>query len=143
MAPPSDLTPEIREKVIAAIRAGNFLEIAIAFAGIPEDVFRDWLHRGQEEEQGPYRDFCGAIDQALAEAEVRDVALIGQVAKEKWQAAAWRLIRRFPERWGQPGVAPSVVSPRLNVIRSLRKLSDLYGQGKERQDKKAVDRVRD
>jgi hypothetical protein len=50
MAPPSDLTPEIREKVIAAIRAGNFLEIAIAFAGIPEDVFRDWLHRGQEEE---------------------------------------------------------------------------------------------
>jgi hypothetical protein len=37
----------------------------------------------------------------MAEAEMRDVALIAQAAKENWQAAAWRLERKYPARWGR------------------------------------------
>ncbi len=32
---------------------------------------------------------------------MRDVAVIATAAKENWQAAAWRLERKFPERWGR------------------------------------------
>jgi hypothetical protein len=32
---------------------------------------------------------------------VRDLAIIGRAADEHWQAAAWRLERRFPERYAR------------------------------------------
>jgi hypothetical protein len=41
-----------------------------------------------------------ALEQADAQAEVRDILLIGKAAQTNWKAAAWRLERRFPDRWG-------------------------------------------
>lgn len=48
-----------------------------------------------------YVEFAKKVDAALGEAEARDVQTILLASKEQWQAAAWRLERRFPERWSR------------------------------------------
>ncbi|HXF72327.1 MAG TPA: hypothetical protein VNO79_06935 [Actinomycetota bacterium] len=53
-------------------------------------------------EEAAFLEFRDAVERALVEAEVADVALIERAAQEgHWQAAAWRLERMFPDRWGR------------------------------------------
>jgi transposase len=115
MARPTKFSNEIKHKIITAIRAGNYIETASAYAGISKNTLYDWLRRGEREKQRveknprykirkseqPFVDFSDAVEKALAEAEVRDVAIIAKAAEEQWQAAAWRLERKFPDRWGR------------------------------------------
>jgi len=100
---PTKLTPELQRKITDAIRAGNYMETAAAYAGIHKDTLYAWLKRGARDKspKSPYRQFSDAVEKALAEAEVRDVALIAKAAEKEWQAAAWRLERKFPDRWGR------------------------------------------
>ncbi len=115
MGRPSKISNEIKHKIITAIRAGNYIETASAYAGISKSTLYDWLRRGEREKQRaeenprykirksekPYVEFSNAVEKALAEAEVRDVAIIAKASEEQWQAAAWRLERKFPDRWGR------------------------------------------
>ena len=112
---PSKLTPEIQEEILRVIKSGNYIETACAYVGINKSTFYEWLKRGAREKdrvaknprakvrksEKPYVDFHNAVEKALAQAEIRDVAIIGKAAEENWQAAAWRLERKFPERWGR------------------------------------------
>lgn len=115
MARPTKLTPELQENVLKVIRSGNYIETACAYVGINKSTFYDWLKRGAREkdrvaknprarvrkDEQPFVDFSNAVEKALAHAEIRDVAIIGKAAEENWQAAAWRLERKFPDRWGR------------------------------------------
>lgn len=112
---PTKLNFDTHNKIITAIRAGNYIETAAAYAGINKSTLYDWLKRGEREKQRvaknprykirksekPYVEFSNAVEKALAEAEIRDVAIIAKAAEEQWQAAAWRLERKFPDRWGR------------------------------------------
>lgn len=99
---PTKLTPELQAKICDALRTGNYLETAAAFAGIDKTTLFDWLRRGARSTSGIYHDFSRAVEKALADSEARDVALVSKAAAEGiWQAAAWRLERKFPERWGR------------------------------------------
>lgn len=112
---PTRLNYSVQEKIVQAIRAGNYIETAAAYAGIHKSSLYEWLNRGEREKQrvakdpkfkiqkkeAPFVDFSNAVQKALADAEVRDVAIIGRAAEEQWQAAAWRLERKFPDRWGR------------------------------------------
>jgi transposase len=105
---PSELTPEVTERVCQVLRAGNYLEVAAVAAGISRSTCYDWLKRGDPEgtapADAPYRDFRESVEKARAEGEARNVTLIAQAAPKNWQAAAWLLERQFPERWGRSGV---------------------------------------
>ena len=115
MARPTKLNFDTHNKIITAIRAGNYIETAAAYAGVNKSTLYEWLKRGEREKQRvaensrygirksekPYVEFSNAVEKALAEAEIRDVAIIAKAAKEQWQAAAWRLERKFPDRWGR------------------------------------------
>lgn len=114
MARPEKINDDIQKTIIDVIRAGNYLETAAAFAGIDVVTIRRWIKRGERELQRiepkglkikqsekVYVEFCMAIKKAMAEAEMRDVLVIGSAAKENWQAAAWRLERKYPDRWGR------------------------------------------
>ena len=115
MARPTKLTPKLQEDILKVIRSGNYIETACAYVGINKSTFYDWLKRGAREkdrlEKNPrarirksekiYVEFSNAVEKALAHAEIRDVAIIGKAAEENWKAAAWRLERKFPERWGR------------------------------------------
>jgi transposase len=99
---PTKLTPALQQKICDAVRAGNYLETAAAFAGIDKTTFHRWMRRGARGSRGVYRDFSQAVEKALADAETRDVALIAKAAADgAWQASAWRLERKFPDRWGR------------------------------------------
>jgi transposase len=99
---PTKLTPELQAKLCDAIRAGNYMETAAAFAGIRKATLQNWLRRGARQTQGIYHAFSEAVEKALADSEARDVALIAKAAADgQWQAAAWRLERKFPDRWGR------------------------------------------
>lgn len=115
MARPTKLNFDTHNKIITAIRAGNYIETAAAYAGVNKSTLYEWLKRGEREKQRvaknpryrirksekPYVEFSNAVEKALAEAEIRDVAIIAKAAEEQWQAAAWRLERKFPDRWGR------------------------------------------
>lgn len=112
---PTKLTPELQDEIVKVIRAGNYIETAAAYVGLSKNTIYDWMKRGAREKQRialeprkkpskkelPYLEFSDAIQKALAHSEVRDVAIIGKAAEENWQAAAWRLERKFPDRWGR------------------------------------------
>lgn len=98
---PEKLTPEVQQKIVDAIRMGAYIETAAAYAGINKSTLYDWMKRGARAKSGKYKEFSNAIEKALAESEMRDLAVIAKASQENWQAAAWRLERKFPDRWGR------------------------------------------
>lgn len=98
---PIKLTPELQKKVTDMIAAGNYVETAASYAGVSKTTLYDWLKKGARSKTGIYRIFSNAVEKSLAESEIRDVLTIGTAAKINWQAAAWRLERKAPAKWGR------------------------------------------
>ena len=92
-------------------QVGQFCRAAkCLYAGIPRSTLTDWRKTAAlaSEKGGRLTDkeraaveFLAKMDAALVECEVRDVAIIAAAASEHWKAAAWKLERRFPSRWGK------------------------------------------
>jgi len=97
---PSKLTDQLQERIVLSLRAGNYLETACKANGINKVTLYNWLDRAAKTKEPKYVAFLNAVEKAQSEAEQRDVALIAQAAVSQWQAAAWRLERKFPDRWG-------------------------------------------
>lgn len=124
---PTKLTPELQARMLALLRAGNYVETAAAACGLAKKTFYNWLQKGARAKGGEYHEFAAAVEKAMGEAEARDLLTIDKAAqgydvtvvKETvsngvvidrevknsrrfdWQAAAWRLERKFPDRWGR------------------------------------------
>ena len=118
MAKPTTITAKIIEDICTAVRAGNYMTTAAAYAGVPSRTFYSWLRRGRKvievqeaggdpeaeagiQEAGLLRELVEQLEQANGFAETRHVAIIADKARKVWQAAAWWLERRYPDRWGQ------------------------------------------
>lgn len=100
---PTKLTPAIANEILKAVRAGAYIETAAAHAGIDKTTLYLWLKNGARDESGTSEQakFSNALKKALADAELSDLAIIGRAAmKGAWQASAWRLERKFPDRYG-------------------------------------------
>ena len=95
------LAPERQDKIVQAIRAGNYANVAAAYAGIGESTFYEWIQRGEKAQSGLYSEFAEAVKRAEAEAEVHAVAIIRRAMPENWTAAMAYLERRNPNRWGR------------------------------------------
>lgn len=108
------LTPEIQEKIVKAIKAGNYAVIAAAMAGISESTYYRWLEQGERPDaKSPYREFWESVKEAEAEAEVASVALIRRAAQNgTWQASAWFLERKHSDRWGRKDKVQQEISGR-------------------------------
>ena len=99
---PGKLTPEVQQRIVQAVASGNYLETAAAYGGITYTTFNNWMHRGEERKGENYVAFFEAVKKAEADAEVLRVARISKAANEgNWQADAWYLERRYPNRWGK------------------------------------------
>jgi len=94
------LDPATTQRIVDLIRAGNYLEVAATAAGIHRSTLYRWLRHGRDQQRGRYRKFLTQVEKAQAEGESRDVALIAKAASEDWRAAAWRLERKAPRRYG-------------------------------------------
>jgi hypothetical protein len=97
---PTSCTPETQEKILNALRAGNYRVAACKWAGIDQDTFCRWMNRAKTGEQ-PFAEFAEQVKQAEAQAEAALVATIRKAAADHWQAAAWLLERKYVVRWGR------------------------------------------
>lgn len=105
---PTKFNPETAGKIILAVKAGNYVETAAAFAGVCKDSVYAWLERGRKRnelgeidtEDLPYAQFSDGLETARAQAEMDNVEIIQKAARTTWQAAAWFLERQYFKRWG-------------------------------------------
>lgn len=106
------MTKERIERICEAILVGAGPETAALYAGVSRRTLYNWMHqahgairRKQEGSTPEKKDpralyFLRKMETALAEAEVTDLTTISAASVSNWTAAAWRLERRFPGRWG-------------------------------------------
>lgn len=114
---PLKLTDELIEQLASAVRVTMYVETAVQAAGIHKDTFYEWLKtaaRAREKlANGTAKSkltdkeklcirFSDRMKEAQAEGEQADNALVIRAAQNgAWQAAAWRLERRHPEKYGR------------------------------------------
>jgi hypothetical protein len=111
----SDLTQTMHDRIVEFISGGNYVETAVAAAGISKTTYYNWIDRGQserdrlkanpdiapDEDEAPFLAFLDAIEKAQAEAEARNVAIIQKAAFSTWQAAAWWLERTRSKKYAR------------------------------------------
>ena len=83
-----DITDALIDNIAVRVQSGAFPHVAAEAAGVPREVFEEWLERGRPHpgRRPPklYRDFCQAVRQAQAEARL---------------AAELKLLEKNPLQW--------------------------------------------
>lgn len=135
-----ELTPEVHAIIVETVAKGNYKSTAAACAGIHGSTLHRWLELGQkdleEEIDSPYSRLCHGVYMASGKAEAEALGQIRQAAegyeeerhessftdesgaaqksvttlKKEWQAAAWFLERKHPDRFGRK-IANEISSP--------------------------------
>lgn len=93
-------TAPVIEAICITLKAGMTFESACECGGVSKQTGYDWLKRGGNGEE-PFLTFSDAVKKAQALGEYALVRTIQDATVKHWQAAAWLLERRFPERWGR------------------------------------------
>lgn len=101
-----NLTPDLQNKLVSVIAAGNYDDVACAHCGISDTVFYEWIQRGEgrhptRNKTPLYAEFAEAIKKARADSEVVAVLSVRNAFSKNWQAAMTFLERRRPDRWGR------------------------------------------
>jgi transposase-like protein len=113
MGRPTKLTKARRAGIVSMIAAGSYAEVAARANGVGPSTYYAWMKRGEDAEVDDtgkpldfdderYVEFREAVKEAEAKAEVLAVGRIQQAAAGgTWQASAWYLERKYPDRWGR------------------------------------------
>lgn len=101
---PSLLTPQVEEKYMMALRAGNYPDVAAQMCGLSPKTVERWLARGRGRDKNrppapEYIRFARMVDEAVAAAEVVVVGNVFNMSRSKPEAAKFFLRNRHPERW--------------------------------------------
>src|SRR4051812_39085100 len=75
------------ELILKWIRIGTYVETAVAAAGISKQTFYTWMRDGARGKSERLAEFAEQVNQAVAQAEVSEVAIIHQAAATNWTAA--------------------------------------------------------
>ena len=150
MGAPLKINEEIIFQITKAVKNGNYIETASAYVNIDKTTLYDWLRRGRRERDRVRKDgrlrikkdeqifvnFSHALEKALAEAEMRDVMIVGKAGETQWQASAWRLERKFPEKWGRHrNVSDLDIEEQKARIRQINATADkMSGEGTDIED---------
>lgn len=124
---PSKFLPDVKEKIISALKSGANFRLAAEYAGIVQDTLIEWRKAGNSPARNRFSEFAEQVKNARAIAQTRNINIINKAAvggallnrrttrkrdgsevteetfsRGEWQAAAWWLERSFPEEWGRP-----------------------------------------
>lgn len=101
---PTKFNQEIADQIIQYIMLGSYVETAAMAAGIHKHTFYEWLKRGAHDKAAKkttqWSRFNDAVTNALGKSEQRDLLKVDKASERDWRAAAWKLERRAPRRWG-------------------------------------------
>lgn len=110
------ISEEIVDLIYQGVLMSETVDGAAAYAGVSRPSIWRWRKRGEAElarlEANPdakireseelYVDLCNALTHAHARKAAHDLAVISAAADAgDWRASAWRLERRYPEKWGK------------------------------------------
>jgi len=97
------MTAAVEKRIAKAIRMGATYAMAAQYGGISYHTFRLWMNEGEKPDASDeFRDFHDAIRAAEAHAVVHLLSKIEAAASSgTWQAAAWKLERRYPHDYGR------------------------------------------
>lgn len=111
------LSKKVIESICRHLSVGNYLETAASAVGVSRVTLNNWMHEARDAKrlqrqgkrltprQSLALELFDKAEIAMAKGEVRDLGTIDNAAtneeRPQWQAAAWKLERRFPERWGR------------------------------------------
>jgi len=108
---PTKLTEPLIQKICKFLHAGAYIETAAAASDVHKATLYEWLKSGaaikRDEHELTPEDallvrFSDAVEKAMAESEITALKQIDAAARSGiWQASAWRLERKFPQRWGR------------------------------------------
>ena len=115
---PTKLNDKTKKKIAQAIQLGATYELAAKYAGITYNTLNEWRKRGESEaerrdkgakegtkqwvSETPFFDLYEAIKEAEGLAAFNWLAQIEKAAMDgAWQAAAWKLERRYIEQYGR------------------------------------------
>ena len=95
------LDESVWQRLNQAISVGAYIEDACIFAGISSRQFRRWRELA---EQGiePYAERWEEINKSESQSIVRNLFNIQNASNNgTWQASAWLLERKYPEKYGR------------------------------------------
>lgn len=99
---PPKLTDEVQKDILSALYAGNYVNVAVEYAGIHKSTFYLWCKLGREKPRSKYGKFLTEVRKAIRAAEVNYVAILQQAAKNgNVDAVKFWLSRKNPRRWGE------------------------------------------
>lgn len=106
---PTELTAPVQATICDALRRGCYYETAAALAGISVRTLRNWLRAGaravEDESNGRVIDTQAArgVPCCMWTGGGRDGTRRprGRHGEKEWTAHAWRLERRWPEKYGR------------------------------------------
>lgn len=130
MQPPKIYKEGVTNRILWALSKGASYTIASGYGGIAYQTFREWMKRAEsmlhlEEEQlenhpdKAYYDFYYNVKLVEAQAAMKWLEKIDDAAQIHWQAAAWKLERRYPNEYGKV-VNESPVDNEENVIEQAK-----------------------
>ena len=93
MARPTKYNEERAAQIEQAIGVGATRKLACLYAGIDIGTLENWEKR--------YSVFSERLKKAEGRASIGWLAKIEKAANEEWQAAAWKLERRYPQDYGR------------------------------------------
>lgn len=84
---------DAKDKIVQAVGVGATRTLACDYAGIDLDTLARWIKRDAE--------LAERIKRAEGKAAIGWLAVIEKAATKQWQAAAWKLERRYPHDYGR------------------------------------------
>ncbi len=95
-------TEDVIVRLEQALSLGASYEMACRYAGITYQTYRNWILKGEAARTGAYREFVDRMAAAEGRAVIGWLAKIEKAASDgAWQAAAWKLERRYPDVYGR------------------------------------------
>ena len=101
MGAPRSLTPELMQKILAYVRAGNTPFAAARACGVAKSTWYGWLKDGRSGKDPDCEGLAEKLETALAASQAGLVALVRQAAQKDWRAAIALLERRWPSDWSR------------------------------------------
>lgn len=104
--------------LLAAVAAGNYLEVACDYAGLDRSTITRWQQKAESGDVGA-QEFCKALKRAETLAEIAAVDSVRSHWGKEWASAMTYLERRKPERWSKRD-ADGAGGPRVVVQIGIR-----------------------
>lgn len=123
---PTVLTPKLARAIVKAIRIGCYIEDAAEAQGVSRSVVFDWLDQGRRGVSPAHIEFLDAVTRARAADTITSMSTIEKASKLEtgdieWKAAAWKLERKHPAKFG-PKVRITVVEELSGFLEELARV---------------------